>query len=103
MSNNWCDDDRATVYRSYTPARRVNNDYLPLGGLCKEILSDIDKNQSQLLWNEVEHVNYHYEIPVYQNNENNEVNDNENKVQQNADEVNQNCLDVLVKNQTAYT
>jgi hypothetical protein len=103
MASYWCDDERDTTFRAVHSAHVNVDTNEDMGRIYRDIIKDIEKQKTNLLWNEVEYVNYEFERINYEYLEDSGTFDVESDEFSHADEVNSNCLDALVKNQTAYT
>lgn len=103
--DNWCDDERARGYTSHRVTERRDCIH-PLGwSLCRDIAKGLDTYKSDLVWNEVEYINYQYEFaPPLEEDDNASCNgEHMPAITDSITELNSECLDPLIKNQTAYT
>ena len=113
----WNDDDRATLCR-FRHYESSHTDGTSISCICKDILADIERTKFSLLWNEVKHMNYAYEMPAPIDEPPSPLSTDDDEVLEDfaingqttvahngdgeGEEHNNKCLDALVKNLTAY-
>jgi hypothetical protein len=95
MADMWCDDDRRIENKSIRHVYPCDDTYT-IANVMYDIATDQQSLPESLLWNEIEYVNYTYELAYL--NESSQSEDESDDFE----ESNIECIDIMVKNATAY-
>jgi hypothetical protein len=94
-SDMWCDDDRRIWNKSIRNVYPCD-DTTTMTSVMYDIATDYLSSPESLLWDEIEYVNYTYELAYLT-----ETSQSDEETED-FEESNIECIDIMVKNSTAY-